>query len=282
MPSTARGPPASRTCSATTGRCSMAWPSESITGWSRSALMAATSGEGVKRLVTATPPRSAHRHGVGVPAGAQHRAGRGAGRLRRRPTVGDAVDEHVVRRRSSRRGGARHPRAGRSMVGPADSTVAGSSTTRSARTPRRSGRGRAGRRGGPAVGHSGARRVPRHQPASPEAVGEERGGVGRAAHAVEVGAGIGPAEHHVRVVPQAAAQAPRLVVVVRRHRPQHGAQVVVEHDVDAACRTVARRARRRSRRPAGPSGRRWRGSTCRRSCSRRSRRAAGTRRLRRC
>ena len=77
----------------------------------------------------------------------------------------------------------------------------------------------------------------RHELAAAEAVAEELRGVRRAAHAVEVRAGVGAADHHERVVPRLGAHLPRLRVAVGRERPQHGAQVVVDHDVERACRT---------------------------------------------
>ena len=72
----------------------------------------------------------------------------------------------------------------------------------------------------------------RRELAAAQAVAEEAGRVRRAAHAVEVGAGVGAAEHGSAVVPQLLAQRPRLGVVVGRHGPQHGAQLVVDHDLD--------------------------------------------------
>ena len=121
------------------------------------------------------------------------------------------------------------------------------------------------------------RPLERDQLATAEAVGEEARGVGRAAHAVEVGAGVGAADHRPRVVPHLAAQVPRRAVVVLRDRPQHGAQLVGDHDVEqrAEVRLAALGgdvARRRGRAaPRSPARTRRRGG------SRRSRRGDGTR-----
>ena len=102
----------------------------------------------------------------------------------------------------------------------------------------------------------------RDELAAAQAVAEELRRVRRAAHAVEVRAGVGAADHHERVVPRLGAQLPRLRVVVGRQRPQHRAQVVVDHDVDAACRTCrwprsfARSATTRPFRPSFAGGER--------------------------
>ena len=72
----------------------------------------------------------------------------------------------------------------------------------------------------------------RHQLAAAEHVAEERGGVVGAAHPVEVGTGVGAAEHRTGVGPDRGAHLPRLLVVVVGVGPQHGAQVVGEHDVE--------------------------------------------------
>ena len=68
--------------------------------------------------------------------------------------------------------------------------------------------------------------------AAAQRVGEELRGIRAAAHAVEVRTGVAAAEEHVGVVPERAPQRPVGVVVVGRARPQHGAQVVGDHDVD--------------------------------------------------
>ena len=61
----------------------------------------------------------------------------------------------------------------------------------------------------------------------------KRVGVRRAAHAVEVGAGVGAADHGPRVVPHLARAAPTTAPSSScGHRPQHRAQLVGDHDVE--------------------------------------------------
>ena len=96
------------------------------------------------------------------------------------------------------------------------------------------------------------RPLERARAAAAEAVAEEAGGVGRAAHAVEVGAGVGAAEHGAagRPTPRRRSSQRRAVVVLR-HRPQHRAQVVGDHDVEQRVEGSTCRARRRCRRRPG-------------------------------
>ena len=82
------------------------------------------------------------------------------------------------------------------------------------------------------VGHELHGPLERHQLAAAQGVAEEPGGVRRAAHAVEVRAGVGAAEHGALVGPGLPAQLPRGGVAVGRHGPQDRAQVVGAHDVD--------------------------------------------------
>ena len=72
----------------------------------------------------------------------------------------------------------------------------------------------------------------RDELAAAQAVAEEGGRVVGAAHAVEVGAGVGAADHGPRVAPDRGAHRPRGLVAVVGVGPQHGAQVVGQHDVE--------------------------------------------------
>ena len=83
--------------------------------------------------------------------------------------------------------------------------------------------------------------------AAAEAVADEPGGVRRPAHAVEVRAGVGAADHDRGVLPRLAPQLPRLGVAVGGAGPEHRAQVVGDHDVEQ------RVERRRSPRSAAMS-----------------------------
>ena len=115
---------------------------------------------------------------------------------------------------------------------------------------------RPNRRGG-LVGEIVDRLLHRHEAATTQALGEELGRVGAAAHAVEVGAGVGAGHQDVVVVPDTRSDPPGLVVVARGRGPQHRAELVGDHDVDstverahaASCRDVSDRR---------PRGHRWR------------------------
>ena len=74
-----------------------------------------------------------------------------------------------------------------------------------------------------------------------------------------------------------AAQVPRRAVVVLRDRPQHGAQVVGDHDVEQRAERRLAALRRRCRGRRGRAAARSPPSTRRRGGSRRSRRGDGTR-----
>ena len=81
------------------------------------------------------------------------------------------------------------------------------------------------------VGHVGDGTLHGGQLLAAQAVGQPLGGVAGAGHPVEVGAGVRTADHHVVVVPGCLAHDPAGRVVVGGARPQHGAQVVGQHDV---------------------------------------------------
>src|SRR5215216_2900257 len=72
----------------------------------------------------------------------------------------------------------------------------------------------------------------RDELAAADHVGAEDGRVRRAAHAVEVRAGIRPADEHVRVAPRVGAHLPRVLVVVGWQGPQHRSELVVDDDVE--------------------------------------------------
>ena len=107
---------------------------------------------------------------------------------------------------------------------------------------------------------------------------------GRAAHAVEVGAGVGAAEHAPGRPPRPRLRSAQLgVVAVGRDGPQDGAQVVVDARCRAACRTAScprSAAMSPTTRPVRPSFAARVGVAD--DVVRRSRRAAGTRRPPRC
>ena len=65
-----------------------------------------------------------------------------------------------------------------------------------------------------------------------QTVGQPGGGVRRSGHAIEMGAGVRTADHHVGVFPRLGPETPRLGVVVGRQRPPDGLEVVVEGDLD--------------------------------------------------
>jgi hypothetical protein len=60
----------------------------------------------------------------------------------------------------------------------------------------------------------------------------EEGGVGGAAHHVEVGAGVRPADHHTGIPPHVGPQPPAVVGLPPFGRPETGAEAVGHHDVE--------------------------------------------------
>ena len=65
-----------------------------------------------------------------------------------------------------------------------------------------------------------------------DAVGQQRGAVDGAAHHVEVGAGVGAADHGARVAPHLGAEPPVGLGVLQARRPQPGAELVGDDDVE--------------------------------------------------
>ena len=102
------------------------------------------------------------------------------------------------------------------------------------------------------------RLLERHEPPAAQAVRQELGRVRTAAHAIEVRAGVGPGEQHVVVVPHPGPQRPGLVVVARRRRPQHGPQLVGEHDVDEGVERIGSALARDVTHEPARRARRWR------------------------
>src|SRR6202453_2305666 len=72
----------------------------------------------------------------------------------------------------------------------------------------------------------------RDQLAAAQAIPQEGGRIARAAHAVEVRARVGPADHGARVAPDLRPQSPRRFFAVVGVGPQDGAQIVGQHDVE--------------------------------------------------
>ncbi len=160
------------------------------------------------------------RDGVGVAAAAQHLAGERAGLL----AVADdrrAVHDHAVHADRVGEEPAVPPgRSSTSCTSPV-ATVSGSNITTSAWTPSRSSpRSRRPNSCAGRLRHQLHAPLERDELTAAQRVGEERRGVRRAAHAVEVRAGVGAADHHERVVPRLGAHLPRLQVVVGGQRPQ--------------------------------------------------------------
>ena len=82
------------------------------------------------------------------------------------------------------------------------------------------------------VGDHLHRDLDRHELPAAEHVTEEPRGVRRAAHAVEVRAGIAAADHRPRVLPRLLAERPRRVVTIGRNRPEDRAEIVLDDDVE--------------------------------------------------
>ena len=141
-------------------------------------------------------------HRLGVMARAQHPAGplgpSPARRLRLRAADKDVVDSHATRPRAARR-----RREGREATRAASlPTVSGSKTTRSANHPSAIAAPvrQAVVASGP-IGHHLDRFLEREQPSLADHLAQHDGRVVGVAHEVDVGAGIGPAEHDPGVLP---------------------------------------------------------------------------------
>ena len=65
-----------------------------------------------------------------------------------------------------------------------------------------------------------------------DAVGQQRGAVDRAAHHVEVGAGVGSADDGARVAPHLGAELPVRLGVLQARRSETGAELVGHDDVE--------------------------------------------------
>ena len=180
-------------------------------------------------------------HRGGVAARAQQRAGDGAGRR----TVADRLDPVDQDPDDPVRAGVEAGRVAGQVVDQARrlgvDRGSGSKTKRSAAKPSRT-RPRS-RRPKSAAGCAVimcTACLDGDQLAAAQAVGQEGGRVARAAHAVEVRAGVGAADHGPRVAPDGGPHGPRGLVAVVGVGPQHRAQVVGQHDVEQ--RVEGRRA----------------------------------------
>ena len=118
------------------------------------------------------------------------------------------------------------------------------------------------------VGDEVDRLLEREQAALHHGLVQHRGRVVERRQHVEVRAGVGCADHRPRIAPHVDPQLPRLVVVARGRRHEHGAELVGEHDVERARRTGPGPARPRPRRRSGRRSPRCRGRRSRRpSCA---------------
>jgi hypothetical protein len=82
------------------------------------------------------------------------------------------------------------------------------------------------------IGHGFYSPFNRKKFSTPKTVAQEISRIGRPTHPVEMSTSVGPAQQRVLVIPRVLTHLPARIIIIRRHGPEHGLEIVLKNNIN--------------------------------------------------